>query len=396
MQEVINSFQSFFSNSVDAFLECDRQQKYLSINPVAAAWMGLEPAEIVNKTNQELLRLYPNNLAVKNIISQIDSCLQQVFITGEKKLAIHEVTAADGGIKIYETAYTPAVDASSKQMRVLGVGRDITRHYRWQQQKTQQLRRSNHLLWLNAANSPLAMVGWDEDFRIVQWSKRAEEIFGWTADDMMGKQFGDLDLVCEEDRETVSAIELELATGNGNTSINRNYTKSGQVIWCRWFNSIIRSGDTFTVLSLVEDITDRKRLEAEKAQASRLTAMVADVGIALTRHPEDILLPCCEAMVRNLDVASAEIWTFNSQHNLWELQAASGISNRTDDRASFIESKVNSIAKQQKPEFDCGFELNNFGLPEEEFAKAKEAPRGASHFYSQYKYSDNCRAKLMA
>ncbi|MEG4228892.1 PAS domain-containing protein [Microcoleus sp. N9_B2] len=370
MQEVINSFQSFFSNSVDAFLECDRQQKYLSINPVAAAWMGLEPAEIVNQTNQELLKLYPNNAAVKNIISQIDSCLQQVFITGEKRLAIHEVTAADGGIKIYETAYTPALDASSKQMRVLGVGRDITRHYRWQQQKTQQLRRSNHLLLLNAANSPLAMVGWDEDFRIVQWSKRAQELFGWTSDDMLGKQFGDLDLVCEEDREAVSAIELELATGNGNTSINRNYTKSGQVIWCRWFNSIIRSGDTFTVLSLVEDITDRKRLEAEKAQAARLTAMVADVGIALTKHPQDILLPCCEAMVRNLDVASVEIWTFNSQGNVWELQAASGIYSRTDDRASFIESKVNSIAKQQKPEFDCGFELNNFGLPEEESPKA--------------------------
>ena len=372
MQEVINSLQSFFSNSVDAFLECDRQQKYLSINPVAAAWMGLEPDEILNKTNQELLKLYPNNPALKNIISQIDSCLQQVFITGEKKLAIHEVTAADGGIQIYETAYTPAVDASTKQMRVFGVGRDITRHYRWQQQKTQQLRRSNHLLWLNAANSPLAMVGWDEDFRIVQWSKRAEELFGWTSDDMMGKQFGDLALVCEEDREAVSAIELELASGSGNTSINRNYTKSGQVIWCRWFNSIIRSGDTFTVLSLVEDITDRKRLEAEKAQASRLTAMVADVGIALTKHPQDILLPCCEAMVQNLDVASAEIWGFNSQDNVYQLQAVSGIYSPTGDRARFIENKVNSIAKQQKPQFDCGFELNDFGLPDAESEAAAE------------------------
>ncbi|MCZ0898549.1 PAS domain S-box protein, partial [Microcoleus sp. HI-ES] len=86
MQEVINSFQSFFSNSVDAFLECDRQQKYLSINPVAAAWMGLNPDEIVNKTNQELLKLYPNNAAVKNIISHKDTFLKQVFITGEKRL----------------------------------------------------------------------------------------------------------------------------------------------------------------------------------------------------------------------------------------------------------------------------------------------------------------------
>lgn len=364
MPEVINWFQSFLSNSVDAFLEFDRQKKYISVNCVAAEWMGLEPVEVANKTSHELLQLHPHNPALKNIIAQIDSCLQQVLITGEKRIAIHEVTAADGGIKIYETAYTPVVDASSKQMRVFGVGRDITRHYRWQQQKTEQLRRSNHLLWLNAANSPLAMVGWDEDFRIIQWSKRAEKIFGWTSDEMMGKQFGDLGLVCEEDRDAVSAIELELAAGQGNTSINRNHTKSGEIIWCRWFNSIIRSGDTFTVLSLVEDITDRKLLEAEKAQGSRLTAMVADVGIALTKHPQDILFPCCEAMVQNLDVVAAEIWILNSQDNTLQQQAAAGSYSRTESVTAFVQNKVHSIALHQKPEIDCEFELNN--LPEAE------------------------------
>lgn len=362
MQEVINWFQSFLSNSVDAFLECDGQQKYLSVNPIAAAWMGLEPAEIVNKTNQDLLKLYPNSAALKNIISQIDSCLKQVLLAGEKKLAIHEVTERDGGIKIYETTYTPVVDASSNQMRVFGVGRDITRHYRWQQQKSQQLRHSNHLLWLNAANSPLAMVGWDENFRIVQWSKRAEDIFGWTSEEMMGREFGDLALVCEQDIEVVSALQLELATGKANTSINRNYTKSGKVIWCHWFNSIIRSGDNFTVLSLVEDITERKLLEAAQSQATRLTAMVADVGIALTKYPQDILMPCCEAMVQNLDVVSAEIWTFNSQENVLEMQASAGISSDQDNMARFVEGKINLIAHSQKPQIDCQFEPNNFKI----------------------------------
>ncbi|MDQ2098611.1 MAG: PAS domain S-box protein [Tychonema bourrellyi B0820] len=362
MQEVVNWYQSFLSNSVDAFLECDRQQKYLYVNSIAAEWMGLEPSEIVHRTNQDLLKLYPNNPALKNIISQIDSCLQQVLLTGERRLAIHEVIEVDGGIKIYETAYTPVVDVSSNQMRVFGVGRDITRHYRWQQQKTQQLRRSNHLLWLNAANTPLAMLGWDENFRIIQWSKRAEEIFGWTSDDMMGKRFDDLALVCPEDREAVSAIELELATGKGNTSINRNYTKSGTVIWCRWFNSIIRSGDTFTVLSLVEDITDRKILEAAKAQGTRLTAMVADVGIALTKYPQDILMPCCEAIVKNLDVVSAEIWTFNSQEKALEMQAVAERSSRQDNIAHFVQTKINEIAQSQKPQTDCIFQLNNVNI----------------------------------
>jgi PAS domain S-box-containing protein len=355
MQEVINWFQSFLSDSVDAFLEYDRQDKYISINPVAASWMGLDSGEIINKTNEELLELHPKNPVLINIVSQIETCLQQVFITGEKRLAIHEVMAADGGIKIYETAYTPVVDGASGRMRVFAVGRDITRHYRWQQQKTQELRRSNHLLWLNAASSPLAMVGWDENFRIIQWSKRAEQIFGWTTEEMMGKRFGDLSLVCEEDRERIGAIEAELTAGNSNTSINRNYTKNGDAIWCRWFNSIIGSGDTFTVLSLVEDITDRKRLEAEKAQAARLTAMVAGVGIALTKHPQDILLPCCEAMVQNIDVAAAQIWTLNVQKNILEVQATAGNYSKNEVFESFIHSKIGEIAERKQPYIDCGF-----------------------------------------
>ncbi|MGL5062631.1 MAG: PAS domain-containing protein [Microcoleus sp.] len=355
MQEALDWFQSFLSNSVDAFLEYDRHQRYISINPVAASWMSLEPGEALNKTNEELLELYPDNPALINIVSQIEHCLQQVFRTGENRLAIHEVAAIDGGVKIYETAYTPVVDSESGKMRVFAVGRDITRHYRWQQQKTQQLRRSNHLLWLNAANSPLAMVGWDEDFRIIQWSKRAEQIFGWTTEEMMGKRFGDLGLVGEEDRESIGAIEAELAAGNSTTSIHRYYTKNGEVIWCRWFNSIIGSGDTFTVLSLVEDITDRKRLEAEKIQASRLTAMVAAVGIALTKHPQDILLPCCEAMVQNLEIAAVKIWALNSKTNILEVQATAGTYSSNDVFDSFIQSTIAEIAERKQPYIDCGF-----------------------------------------
>ncbi|MCU0544249.1 MAG: PAS domain S-box protein [Oscillatoriaceae cyanobacterium Prado104] len=373
MQEVINWFQTFLSDSVDAFLEYDRQENYISINPVAAGWMGLEPDEIVHKTNEQLVELHPTNLALIQIVSQIDACLQQVFITGEKRLAIHEVMA-DGGVKIYETAYTLVVDGASGRMRVFAVGRDITRHYRWQQQKTQELRHSNHLLWLNAVNSPLAMVGWDEDFRIIQWSKRAQQIFGWTSEETIGKRFGDLTFFCEEDREKIGAIEAELTAGNSNTSTNRNYTKDGEVIWCRWFNSIIGSGDNFTVLSLVEDITDRKRLEAEKAQAARLTAMVAGVGIALTKHPQDILLPCCEAMVQNLDVTAAQIWAVNAKTNVLEVQATAGDYSINDGFEKVVQSTIGEIAARKQPYIDCGF-VEGFGWKLGESGKDKNSAK---------------------
>ncbi|OCQ97940.1 histidine kinase [Oscillatoriales cyanobacterium USR001] len=352
----MNWFETFLATSADAFIEYSQERKYISINPTAAAWLGLEMAEIIGKSNRELLQNYPNNQRLKYIIPHIDPCLEQVLLTGEKRIAIHEANGGDGSIKVYETAYTP-VEASDGNVRVFTVGRDITSHYRWQQEKTEQIRRSSHLLWLNAANSPLAMIGWDEQFRIIQWSKRAEEMFGWKEQEVMGKLPTDFPLIYEGDLVSVNDVIAQLKAGESNTLINRNNTKNGKLIWCQWFNSIIRSRDGFTVLSLVEDISDRKRLEAIATERSRLTALAAAVGMALTRHPEDILGPCCEAILQHLNATLSLLWTFNPQENVLELQAIAGGSpalGNPIDRIGFDGGKIALIAQVQRPLFDSG------------------------------------------
>ncbi len=43
----------------------------------------------------------------------------------------------------------------------------------------------------------------------------------------------------------------------------RNYTREGRVIWCEWFNSVLKDedGKVISILSLVQDITERKKAE---------------------------------------------------------------------------------------------------------------------------------------
>ena len=35
-------------------------------------------------------------------------------------------------------------------------------------------------------NTPLAVLEWDRDFRLVRWSPQAENIFGWRSDEVLG------------------------------------------------------------------------------------------------------------------------------------------------------------------------------------------------------------------
>ena len=37
-------------------------------------------------------------------------------------------------------------------------------------------------------NSPLAVIEWDREFRIQRWSPQAEVIFGWKAEEVVGKR----------------------------------------------------------------------------------------------------------------------------------------------------------------------------------------------------------------
>ena len=46
---------------------------------------------------------------------------------------------------------------------------------------------------------------------------------------------------------------------------NRNITKDGRVIWCEWFNSVLKDkdGKVITIMSLVQDITEQKKVEED-------------------------------------------------------------------------------------------------------------------------------------
>jgi len=49
-------------------------------------------------------------------------------------------------------------------------------------------------------------------------------------------------------------------------SINRNVTKDGRSILCEWHNTPLRdaAGEVIAVMSMVQDVTERKQVQAER------------------------------------------------------------------------------------------------------------------------------------
>ncbi len=138
--------------------------------------------------------------------------------------------------------------------------------------ETTDLRRADEaerLLSLHADNSPLAIVEWDADYRVIRWSAEAERVFGWTADEVRGKRIDAFPIVYEEDVSAVEAVMrgMNHGTVTRNVSFNRNRRKDGRIIHCAWYNSALHDA-AGALLSVYSQVLDRTR-EVEALDALR-------------------------------------------------------------------------------------------------------------------------------
>jgi PAS domain S-box-containing protein len=116
-------------------------------------------------------------------------------------------------------------------------------------------------------NTPLGVLEWDHEFRLSAWSPVAEDIFGWSAHEVIGKTLEDLRFIHEDDRESVNDAMARLFARKEPHNIvhNRNYCKDGSVVHCEWYNSVLydQSGAMGSIMSLVQNITKRKQAQEE-------------------------------------------------------------------------------------------------------------------------------------
>jgi len=140
-----------------------------------------------------------------------------------------------------------------------------------------------------AENSPIAIIEWDPELRVRYWNPRAEEIFGWKEEEVLGRrpEAEGQPFVYEEDvalaRETVQ--RLRTGKDRWNLCRTRNYRRDGQLIHCEWYSYTLRdaSGQLLCILSQVVDVTERDqtllRLE-ESEHRFKSTFEQAAVGLA--------------------------------------------------------------------------------------------------------------------
>jgi PAS domain S-box-containing protein len=195
--------------------------------------------------------------------SRVTGNWRTALATGERLETEARVRRGNGNYHWLLIYAMPLHDESEKIVKWFGTMTDITER----KQAEEELRLTYQYLTYHVENTPLAVIEFDKDLIIKRWSKRAEEIFGWKSSEAFGKNVYDTDfqIIYKEDIAKVDTINEQLMKGmvNRSLSLNRNNTKDGTIIYCEWYNSVLRDelGNVITIISLVHNVTERKIAE---------------------------------------------------------------------------------------------------------------------------------------
>lgn len=286
--------RKIFERITDAFIALDKNWCYTYMNKKAGEIFGCDPAVMIGKNfwshfsqdhNQALYQAYQKAFNEQQYIP-----LDEYYPNFDKWIENH-IYPSPEGISVF------LQDITSKK------------------KSEQALQQAYQQIYYHISNTPLAIIEVDKDLCLLQWSKKAEDLFGWKASEVLGKNINSFNLIDSRDTEKVTSMMNELLSGakNSNSSINLNTSKSGKTLNCEWYNSVLRDekGNITAILSFAQDITERLRAESEiKESREQYTSLVNSInGIVWEAEPETFTFNFVSAQAEKILGYPPRLWT---------------------------------------------------------------------------------------
>ncbi|AFZ58322.1 PAS domain S-box protein [Anabaena cylindrica FACHB-243] len=243
-----------FNTSFDGIVILDSKGKVLDSN--------LSFAKMLGYTLEEVKTLYVSDWDAKWTKAEIQKLIEEVNL---KKRVLFETRYRRQDGLIYDVEISANSVNWDNEIIQFCICRDITQR----KQIEAALQQAHNQITFHIENTPLATIIWNDQFQVQEWSKQAEKIFGWSVAEVLNKNMFDWQFIFEEDLEQVKSEAERLISKESSICNNRNYRKNGSVIHCQWFNSTLLDefGNLISILSFVQDVSDRVQAELELQQA---------------------------------------------------------------------------------------------------------------------------------
>jgi PAS domain S-box-containing protein len=213
-------------------------------------------------------------------LPEVESRWRQALSSGEPFEMVFPLRDKDGKYKPFLTRAVPMGDANGAVSRWFGTNTDISgefeirRQIEESQEKLQSALDASQRLAAIVSSSDDAIIGKDLDGIVTSWNPCAERMFGYTAEEMIGrsiKQVVPPEVFPDEDR-IMSAVSHGERTEHFETARLR---KDGEIIEVSLTLSPVfdQSGNIVGVASISRDISQQKKVEKALHTSERLASV---------------------------------------------------------------------------------------------------------------------------
>jgi PAS domain S-box-containing protein len=270
LQQRKQELRAILDHTPDVIIRCDRQYRYVYVNPAVEQATGIPASALVGKTSRDLG-------SPEALYQFWETTLQQVFDTG-KEVAIEFLAPTVTGLRTYQSRVVPEADADGTIRHALVVSRDISELKQAQKQIQREKEFSERLI-----NSSVdGILAFDRNCCYTVWNPGMERLTGVSKAEVLGESAFDVPFLCEAGAD--QPFQAVLA-GQTLAAGERHYLipATGEQGYFEGYYSPLyeESGEIVGGLGIIRDVTERQKAEAERAelvqaQAARVEAEAAN------------------------------------------------------------------------------------------------------------------------
>lgn len=273
LQEAQERYRQITENVADLIAVIDPHGRRIYNNPAYRVLLG-EAADL--KGTDAFEDIHPEDRA------RVREIFEGTVRTGVGQRTEYRFVSRDGSIRFIESQGSVICDPQGHVINILVVSRDVTAR----KAAEEQIREQASLL--DKARDAICVTDLTE--RITYWNSSAELLFGWTAEEALGKNVQSL-LFQQDGCRYPEASKQLLSDGRWEGEL-RPQTKVGRVVIVesRWTLVTDSSGSPKSILLINTDITERKRLEVQFLRAQRMESIGTLAG-GIAHDLNNVLTP---------------------------------------------------------------------------------------------------------
>ncbi len=251
LKESEKRYKSLAENVPSVLMRYDKNLRVVYLSPSAEEIAGIPTHEFVGKTNREVGM--PEHLCML-----WENAIQEVFRTGQNKDLEFDFPSGKG-VRTFYLKLAPEFGTDGAVNHVLGISTEITERKRIEEALRESEEKYRGLFY----SAGDAVITIDLEDRITSWNKSAERIFGWEAEEVIGKKLPDVTIPEDKIVERDKILSDALAGRNITDFETIRIRKDGSKIDVSLTFSPIRNaeGEIIGLSGILRDITGRKRTE---------------------------------------------------------------------------------------------------------------------------------------